>query len=93
MSDNRSCPHCQSTLKRWKVPDGATWTEEYFLVCFDDDCPHYVEGWTWMKEQYAQNASYRYALNPTTGSPFSIPVWSASATREMIMDDEEGDAS
>jgi hypothetical protein len=77
-------------LLRWRVPDGATWGEEFFLVCFNDECTYYTEGWVWMKSQYNQNASYRYGLNPTTGACLPIPVWSASATREMIMDDEEG---
>jgi ssDNA-binding Zn-finger/Zn-ribbon topoisomerase 1 len=87
------CPHCGGPLVRWRVPDGATWQEEYFLACFNDECPYYVEGWNWMLEQYNQSASYRYALNPRTGTSLMIPVWSASATREMIEeDDEEGDA-
>ncbi len=47
-----------------------------------------------MEEQYSQHASYRFTINPTTGSATMIPVWSDSATREMIIedDDEGGDA-
>jgi hypothetical protein len=44
-----------------------------------------------MQEHYNQHVSYRHAINPTTGVPFPLPVWSASATREMIVDDSEGD--
>jgi hypothetical protein len=44
-----------------------------------------------MKEQYNQRSSYRYAVNPTTGASLPLPVWSESATREMIVDDAEGD--
>jgi hypothetical protein len=44
-----------------------------------------------MKVEFNQTASYRYALNPRTGAPLPIPVWSDAATREMIVDDEEGD--
>jgi hypothetical protein len=84
-----TCPHCGSTLKKWLVPDKATWDEEYFRVCFNDDCPYYKEGWDWMKEQYSQNASYRYTLNPRTGASLQIPVWSAAATREMIVEEDE----
>lgn len=83
------CPHCGSKLKKWLVPDEATWDEAFFRVCFNDGCTYYKEGWTWMKEQYSQNASYRYTLNPVTGASMQIPVWSASATREMIVEDEE----
>jgi Ogr/Delta-like zinc finger len=88
-----TCPHCGGPLVRWRVPEGATWQEEYFLACFNDECSYYVEGWDWMMEQYNQSASYRYAVNPRTGASLMIPVWSATATREMIEEnDEEGDA-
>jgi len=87
----RTCPHCGSTLKKWLVPDEATWDEEFFFVCFDDDCSYYKSGWEWMKQQYNQQASYRYALNPENGSNLMIPVWSETATREMIAEDAEGD--
>ena len=86
-----TCPHCESPLVKWRVPDDASWLEEFFYACFNDDCPYYKEGWAWMNQRYNQRASYRYALNPTTGASFPLPVWSASATREMIVDDAEGD--
>jgi len=87
----KTCPHCGSALKKWLVPDGASWTEEFFFVCFNDECSYYQQGWEWMKEQYNQTASYRYTLNPSTGASTMIPVWSDTATREMIVeDDEEG---
>ena len=86
------CEHCGSSLKRWRVPDEATWSEEFFFVCFNDECPYYKRGWKWMKERYNQRASYRHAINPTTGASLPIPVWSDSAARDMIVDDDaEGD--
>ena len=88
---HRSCPHCGSRLKRWRVPPGTAWDEEFFLVCFNDACSYYQNGWQWMKETYHQRVSYRYMLNPTTNAVSMIPVWSDSATREMIMDDTPGD--
>ena len=92
MSDNPpTCPHCGSRLKKWLVPEGASWSEEFFFVCFNDDCSYYQEGWVWMKEQYAQHASYRHAVNPTTGSSWPLPVWSDAVTREMIVEDAQGD--
>jgi len=91
MADNpQTCPHCGSRLKKWLVPDGASWVEEFFFVCFNDECSYYQEGWSWMKEQYNQAASYRYMLNPTNGASSMIPVWSDAATREMIVEDAEG---
>ena len=92
MADTRpTCPHCGSRLKKWRVPVDSSWSEEFFFVCFNDDCPYYMRGWSWMKQQYRQQASYRYALNPATGASLPLPVWSASAIREMIVDDDEGD--
>ena len=88
---SRTCPHCGSRLKKWRVPEEATWSEEFFFVCFNDDCSYYQEGWAWMKEKYNQRTSFRHAVNPTTGSSTPLPVWSASATREMIVDDAEGE--
>ena len=92
MPDTRpNCPHCGDRLKKWLVPVEASWEEEYFFVCFNDDCSYYKEGWEWMKQQYNQRASYRHAVNPTSGGVLPLPVWSDSATREMIVDDGEGD--
>ena len=91
MTDTPStCPHCGSRLKKWLVPEGSSWSEEFFLVCFNNDCPYYKRGWEWMMEQYSQTASYRFAVNPTNGASFMIPVWSDGATREMIVDESEG---
>lgn len=83
------CRHCGAPLKKWLVPDGASWVEEFFWVCFNDACTYYVEGWDWMLQQYGQHTSYRYAVNPATGAPLMIPVWSNTATRELIADDVE----
>ena len=85
----RTCRHCGSRLKKWLVPVDASWSEEFFLVCFNDDCPYYKGGWEWMMEQYSQHASYRHMINPTTGASSPLPVWSDSATREMIVENDE----
>ena len=89
---SRTCPHCETRLSKWRVPVDASWDEEFFFVCFNDDCSYYKNGWSWMKEQFKQNASYRYAVNPSTGASSPLPVWSDTATREMIVDEAEGDA-
>jgi len=87
-----TCPHCGSRLKTWRVPDGTSWEEPTFLACFNDDCSYYVDGWTWMWEQFGQRASYRFAVNPRHGGTLMIPVWSAEATRGQIVD-EAGEAT
>ena len=91
MSDQaRTCPHCGSGLKKWLVPEKASWDEEYVLVCVNNDCAYYVKGWNWMKEQFNQHGSYRYAFNPGNNSQFPLPVWSDTATLEMIVDEPDG---
>jgi hypothetical protein len=87
----RTCPHCEARLSKWRVPVDSSWDEEFFFVCFNDDCSYFKEGWAWMKERYNQHSSYRHAVNPTTGASLPLPVWSESATREMIVDEDEGD--
>lgn len=87
------CPHCGSRLRKWRVPEGASWDEEIFFVCFNDQCRYFRDGWAWMKAQYGREASYRYMLNPATGAAAPLPVWSDTATKEMIVDDNEGGTS
>ena len=86
-----TCPHCQTRLSKWRVPVESSWEEDFFFVCFNDDCSYYVNGWRWMEEQFKQKASYRYAVNPTTGAASPLPVWSDTATKEMIVDETEGE--
>lgn len=85
-----ACPHCGARLLRWRVPEEAAWGQDFFLVCFNDECAYYVNGWRWMLEQYNQRVSYRYALNPGSGADAMVPVWSATALRDLIIDDEPG---
>jgi hypothetical protein len=90
MSDvSLTCPHCGVRLDKWRVPEGANWVEEFFRVCFNDACPYFGEGWEWMRSQYNQAASYRYMVNPATGGSSPLPVWSAAAMREMIVEEPE----
>lgn len=90
MNEQRTtCPHCGSRLKTWRVPDGASWEEEHFLVCFNDECSYYTNGWDWMWEQFHQRASYRFAFSPERDADLMIPVWSDTATKEMIEDEGE----
>lgn len=56
------------------------------MVCFNDDCPYFVRGWTVMAEQQAVSASYRAVINPVTGATSPLPVWSKTALRDGIVD-------
>ena len=88
---SRTCPHCGSRLAKWLVPEDTNRSEEFLFVCFSDDCPYYREGWSWMKEQFSQQASYRYMVSPVTGAASMVPVWSPDALRELIVDEPQGD--
>lgn len=89
--DKTICPHCGSKMLKWEVPPDSTWTNEYHWVCFNDDCEYYQRGWKWMSEKYEQHASYRHYYNPETGKTGPLPVWSATALRSGIIEDDEED--
>jgi hypothetical protein len=42
-----------------------------------------------MKDHYKQRASYRYRYNPENGAEGPLPVWSADALRDGIVENEE----
>lgn len=89
MSDNPkpTCPHCGARLLKWMPPDGTSWGAQFQYACFNDECPYYVRGWEWMRQQYQVKASYRYRLDPATGQEGPLAVWSPDAVRNMILDE------
>ena len=82
------CPHCCQPLVRWRNPQVSTWGAEFQYVCFNDQCPYFVRGWSWMQEQYSVAASYRFRLDPATGETGPLPVWSAEALKGGIVTEE-----
>jgi hypothetical protein len=87
MADKKAprCPHCREHMKKWKVPIASTWPNDFFYVCFNDECPYFVEGWNRMWEQQATRASYRCRLDPDSGKYVPLPVWSNDALKDDII--------
>ena len=87
------CPNCDEEMKLWEVPpisfsDGLGWGTPYMYVCFNDDCPKYVQGWENIKENYAYTASYRCINYPGTKTFEYMPVFSPVGATGQIIDDE-----
>jgi len=85
-----TCPHCGSNLIGWSTPPDSSWGGAIHLVCFNDECQYYLDGWKHMMERYEVKASYRYKLDPDTGTAKPLPVWSPEAHRSFIVDEPEG---
>jgi len=85
--DKTICPYCGVKMKKWMPPAESTWGNYEQYICFNDECSYYVEGWTWMKEQYQQKVSYRHRYDPQTGETGPIPVWSVDALKDRIVED------
>jgi hypothetical protein len=81
-----SCLHCGKELDAFELPDA--FDHEFDLACFNDECPYYVRGWTWMEEHYAVKASYRYRIDARTGFASPLPVWSETAIKDRILSRE-----
>jgi hypothetical protein len=70
------------------APEGA-----FDRACFNDACPYYVRGWTWMEQQYGVSVSYRYRIDSQNGAESPIPVWSPNALRSSLLPAEESDGA
>ena len=80
------CPHCGQEMKKWKVPIASTWPNEFFYICFNDECSYFVQGWKRVWEQQATKASYRCRIYPDTEKGVPIPVWSYDALKDNIIE-------
>jgi hypothetical protein len=87
------CPHCGAEMTIWEVPpfsfsDGLGWGTPYLFICFNDECPLYVQEWENLEENYAQRASVRCLNYPGTKQFECIPVFSPMGGTGQIIDEE-----
>jgi predicted RNA-binding Zn-ribbon protein involved in translation (DUF1610 family) len=87
------CPHCGQEMVIWECPpvtfsDGLGWGTPYLYVCFNDDCPPYLEGWKNIMDNYATCASYRCMCDPVSGKMDSMIVYTRDGGKGYIIDEE-----
>ena len=80
-----ACPHCGAQLQKFALPE-AIFDHAFDFACFNDDCPYYVRGWTWMEEQYGVRASYRHRVDSRSGQASPLAVYSKHAFRSAILE-------
>lgn len=83
--EHPTCPHCGADLRPLTLPEAAGWGELQ-LACFNDDCPYYRRGWTWMEEQFGVKSSYRYRIDCESGVATPLPVWSPTALKDRLLE-------
>ena len=83
--EKKKCKYCGEELKKVLIPPQSDWGVEHFLVCMNDECSYYVQGWNWMKEKYKVNASYRYKYNPEKDDDGPIPVKSPDDMKDWVV--------
>jgi hypothetical protein len=88
-----ACPHCGQEMVIWECPpisfsDGLGWGTPYLYVCFNNDCPLYLEGWKNVMDHYATAASYRCICDPMSGVMDSMVVYSREGASGSVIDEE-----
>jgi RNA polymerase subunit RPABC4/transcription elongation factor Spt4 len=91
--DKPKCPHCGVEMNLWEVPpinfsDGLGWGTPYLYLCFNDECPLYIEGWQNLEENYSHKASYRCLCYPGTEQYECMPVFSPVGGTGQIIDEQ-----
>lgn len=89
----RDCPHCHQPMSRWAAShndfgDGMGFCADVMLVCFNDACPMYVNGWNSLYGSVRRVGSVRYFYNPDDGDQGVLPVGHRSALKGDIITDD-----
>jgi len=70
-----TCPHCRIVMEKMDSRN-LDWGTPFLWVCFNDGCSFFMKGWQHMMDNYGQLASYRYMIEPDSGSCGVIPAFS-----------------
>lgn len=89
-----TCPHCATELSLCHAPamhvgDGLGWGCEYLLVCLNDECSLFVNGWEYIENQYGHSGSYRYMEIPGGKESYNMMVGSKDAFTGSLVDIED----
>ncbi|MGE4518473.1 MAG: zinc ribbon domain-containing protein [Desulfobacteraceae bacterium] len=92
-TDKPVCPHCGKKMDIWEVPpitfsDGLGWGEPFLFVCFNDNCPPFINGWDDMEENYGHKASFRCLNYPFTDNFELMPVFGVTGGEAQIVTEE-----
>lgn len=87
MSEDKTiCPHCGVKMKKWRTPPQSPRSSGFCYVCFNDECKYYVRGWEHMSKTTQVACSCRHRYDPESGTCGHLPVWSADAGKNDIID-------
>ena len=62
-----TCPHCKSVMEQMDSRH-LDWGLPYLWVCFNNNCTFFMKGWKHMMESYGQLVSYRFMIQPDSGT-------------------------
>jgi hypothetical protein len=83
------CPYCGHKLQKWIVPDNPfiEWDNEYFYICFNDECPFLIRGWKTMYSQGNRGLSHRLGYNHERDVTMAMPVHNLNSMKDGIVPD------
>jgi hypothetical protein len=71
-----NCPHCKTIMEKMDSRH-LDWGTPFLWVCYNDNCAFFAKGWQHIMENYGQLSSYRYMIEPESGTCGVIPAFSA----------------
>ena len=81
--DPPTCPHCKTVMEKFDARE-LDWGTPFLWVCFNEECAFYVKGWKHMEDNFGQTVSYRYMVEPESGTVGVIPAFGAAyMTRQL----------